>query len=304
MAETSNTASDWSFVASGLLVCVATICVSYLVLWLWPRAHYPRLFALLAGIAAVSAMYVYNVPGAGFGLGALALMAYISAHASEAWEALFEKPQESNQRGKVATAATPSGSDRAVSAIGALGLLTLGIMIGLGIALAAVSAVVVPPAYLKTWIVHPDSLVERIRRGIEPGKEFVDLQSRERAATETARRSEAELIALRKRAVDAETALARAQEELGNATSNTARSVRIELKSGSRHANGAVYVGVVSSVLSDAFCNVHVSGDKQENTQKYLNVGQALPVQTSKGRYRVVLVGLDAKSCTFDIVKD
>lgn len=310
MAGSSNSGDEWTVVASGLLVCVATICISYLVLRLWPRAHYPRLFALLAGVAAVSAMYIYSVPGAGFGLGALALMAYIMAHASEAWEALFAKPDATPPSKKARAAASTEtappikGSRGQTSILGALGFLTFGGLLGLGLALAAVSAVVVPPAYLKAWIFHPDGLADRVRRGIEPGKEFADLQIRERAASEAAKRTEAELVIARKRAEDAETALSKVQDELGVATSNTVRSVRIEVKNGSRHAGGAVYVGVSSSVLSESFCNVRVSGDKQENTQKYLYVGESIPVLSSKGRYRVVLVALDGKSCTFDVVKD
>lgn len=304
----SSKPDEWSFVASGLLVCVATICVSYLVMRLWPRAHYPRFFALMAGVAAVSAMYIYNVPGAGFGLGALALMAYIMAHASEAWEALFAKPEPpasgKTARSSEAGEAVDRGPVRPAIGLGAVGLISLGVTLGLGLALATVSAVLVPPAYLKSWVLHPDGLAERIRRGLEPGKEFVELQARERTASEAATRSEAELVLLRKRATDAEMALAKAQDELGIANANSVRSVRIATRNGSRHAGGSVYVGVSVPVPSGARCHVNVSSDKPESKMENLDVGKAVPVQSSKGKYRVVLVGVDSESCTFDVVKD
>lgn len=183
-------------------------------------------------------------------------------------------------------------------------MVSLGICLGLGLSLAAVSAVLVPPAYLKNWVFHPDGLVDRIRRGLEPGKEFADLKVKERVASEAATRSEAELVLLRKRTADAEAALAKVHDELGIANANTVRSVRINARAGSRHAGGSVYVGVSVPVPSGARCHVNVSSDKPENKMENLDVGKAVPVQSSKGKYRVVLVGVDSDSCTFDVVKD
>lgn len=40
---------EWGTFAYGLLASIAAICVSYVILRAWPRQHYPRFFAAMAG---------------------------------------------------------------------------------------------------------------------------------------------------------------------------------------------------------------------------------------------------------------
>jgi len=51
--------------AYGLLVCVVAIGISYIVLRAWPRRHFPRFFAALAGVSTVSAIYILQVRSVG-----------------------------------------------------------------------------------------------------------------------------------------------------------------------------------------------------------------------------------------------
>src|SRR5262245_18426181 len=130
---------DWGIFAYGLLVCVATICVAYVVLAAWPRSHYPRLFAALAGIATVAAMYVFQVSGAGFGLGALVALMYIAFHVPESIGLLFE--QDTN----TPVAAAPN--KQAGSSAAVISTFALGSLFGLLFSLLAVSALLMPPTY-------------------------------------------------------------------------------------------------------------------------------------------------------------
>ena len=68
---------EWGTLAYGLLACIAATCVTYLILRAWPRQHYPRFFAAMAGVASVATMYVFQIPGAGFALGAVGILLYI-----------------------------------------------------------------------------------------------------------------------------------------------------------------------------------------------------------------------------------
>ena len=94
-------------------------------------------------------------------------------------------------------------------------------------------------------------------------------------------------------------------DELARAATNTVRGIKIEKATGSRHANGSVYIGVtLAAVGSYRDCSMQVSSDKVDNITKNLNVGQAVTVLTTRGKYRVVLTAIDGSSCTFDLVKD
>lgn len=282
---------DWAIVAYGLLVCIAAICITYLFLRLWPRQHYPRFFAVLAGTAAVAAMYVYQVPGAGFALGALGIVFYIGMFTADA---LFEASSEKVTATKAVPRTPPSG----------LGHIALGCLLGLLVSLAAVSSVIMPPASLREWVFHREPLHERVLRAMNPNKEWADLVTREREARQQQSKLQAENAALSKRATDAEAALSNALDELGAATSNTVRGIVVKQKSGSRHANGLVYIGVDFTVSTPAKCYSIASSDKVDSTTKGLQPGEAIKLSTSKGPYRVVLIGIADSSCTFDLVRE
>jgi hypothetical protein len=288
--------TPWSFVASGLLVCVFTICVAYFLARIWPRQHYPRFFGTLGGIATVAGLYVMDVPGAGFGLIALAVLAYIALVAADDFPSLFETekqaPKQSTSTGQLNT--SWSG----------LGFFITGCAVGLLLAGALISALVLPPAQWKNWFMHTDSVGDRIARALDPGEQWVSLQNKERTASEALRKTQAELANISKRAVEAEAALGKARDELGAAAPNTVRGIRIKSKSGSRHANGAVYIGVQFAPRGDRECWTTISSDKVDTQNQRIVIGTAATIMTSKGKYRVVLVALDEDSCTFDLVKD
>lgn len=290
-----TTSDDWSNVAAGVLSCIAAICVTYLILRTWPRAHYPRFFALLAGVGFVATMYLYKIPGAGFALGAIAIMFYFALHVPDAFAELFDNRDSTSGKAK-----EPSASSRPQG----LGHLALGAILGVLLSLAAVSAVVVPPSSILTWVMHPDPLDERVRRAIDPSKEWIDLVARERDAQRALIQFQAENAALSKRAEDAEVALAKAMDELGSAASNTVRAIAVNTKSGSRHANGLIYIGVDWTYMTESKCYMMASSDKVDSSPKGLKPGEALKLPTGQGSYRIVLVGVSATGCVFDLVKE
>lgn len=303
----SGHADDWAFLAYGLLVCVLTICVSYLVLRIWPKQHYPRLFAFLAGVATVSALYVLNVPGAGFGLGALAFLAYLALHIPDTVDALFQKDDVSKVKSsssgsgpKTSPASAPAPSSTSTP----FWPIAFGTFIGIVLSVSAVAALVIPPAYLGRWITTTEPLGPRIERALNPGDQWVALSTKEREASADLRKSLAELADVKKRLSDAETALSKAQDELGMASPNTVRGIRISTNNGSRHADGGIYIGVAVPLPSHGTCGVNVSSDKVDGTYESLGIGKAIPIASTKGKYRVVLTKLDSDTCTFDLVKD
>lgn len=286
---------DWSYVAAGVLSCIAAICITYIILRTWPRTHYPRFFALLAGVASVAAMYLLKIPGAGFALGAIAIMFYIALHVPDAITDLFVADTSNKRQAK--QLAVPERS---------LGLqhLAFGVLLGLLLALAAVSAVVVPPSNLRAWVMHPDPLDERIRRAIDPSKEWTDLVIRERDARQALTKLQAETTALSKRAEYAEAELTKALDELGSATSNTVRAIAVKTKTGSRHANGLVYIGVDWTYMTESKCYMTASSDTVDSSPKGLKPGEALKLSTGQGSYRIILVGVSGTGCVFDLVKE
>jgi hypothetical protein len=279
------------------LVCVATVCVAYFVARLWPRSHYPRLFGSLAGIATVAGLYVMQVPGAGFGLIALAFVAYIALHAPETWEALFDATPEPAKK-TAASTARPSPS------LSGLGFFTVGLLVGLLLSAALISSFILPPSHWKAWLLHPDSLNERIARALNPGDQWVALQDKERTEAALLKKAQAELVALTKRTTDAESALEKARDDLGARSPNTVRGIRLKSKNSSRHANGAVYIAVDFTLPSESSCWVNVSSDTVLYQTQKMRVGAAAALNTTKGKYRVVLTALDNDTCTFDLVKD
>src|SRR5689334_20904476 len=172
MGELTKSES-WNFIASGLLVCVFAICVAYFLACIWPRQHYPRFFGVLGGIATVAGLYVMGVPGAQFGLGALAVIAVLSFFAlEELVGALFEIEKPGTKKDAPQRAATASWPG--------LGFFAAGLAIGLLLASALVSTLVLPPAQWKNWFLHPDSVGDRIARALNPGEQWVALQNNER----------------------------------------------------------------------------------------------------------------------------
>jgi hypothetical protein len=285
--------TDWEFFASGLLVCVLTICVFYAILRLWPRAHYPRLFAALGSIAAVSAMHIFNVPGAVFGLGVLVAIFIVVMHAPDALTYLLEETPPK----KVLSAAQIESNSRST-----FGAFFGGALVGLLLSLLAVSALIIPPGVLLRWVQHSESIADRVNLALNPGEEWVLLKNSERMANQNLKRLRAELDQATRKLTDAERALEKAQDELGSMTSNTVRGIKVREKSASRHANGSIYIGVVSANLSS--CVVRVSSDKADIEER-VGPGKSIAIKTSKGQYRVVLTRADSYSeCVFDLVKD
>jgi len=296
----SGNADEWVFIAYGLLVCVLTICVSYAVLRIWPRQHYPRLFAFLAGVVTVCALYVFNVPGVGFGLGALAFLAYFAAHIPDTVDALFQK-DDTNKAKSSFSASAPKTSSTSVAA--PFWPIAFGTIVGIVLSVSVLSALVIPPSYLSRWIGSTEPLGQRIERALDPGAEWVTLSKKEREASESLGRSLAELAEIKKRLADAEAALSKAQDELGMAAPNTVRSIRIDRNNGSRQAGGAVYIGVELPLPSHSKCWVHVSSDKVDDIHKDLAIGETIPIVSDKGKFRVVLTQVGSGTCVFDLVK-
>jgi hypothetical protein len=294
MSSSTDHSAEWISIATtfayGLLVCVATVSIAYIVLRTWPRRHHPRFFSLLAGTATVAVLYVFQVPGAGFALVVLVLVAWGTA-ASDWFEQKDDGP-----KGK--TVPKEVQVERGSTVLSVL----LGVLIGVVLTMSAVAAMIMPPAYVLRWASATEPLNERIERALNPGDQWSALRAKERDESDRLTRSEAELASANKRVADAETALAKARDELGAATSNTVRGIKIKEHEGSRHANGAIYIGV-----SGAFgyhCIAHASSDKVDDIAKDLHAGEAISLLSSRGKYRVVLIAADSSSCTFDLVKD
>jgi hypothetical protein len=303
MEGSTDHSTEWAAVAStlacGLLVCVAAIGASYIVLRAWPRRHYPRFFSSLAGVITVAVLYIMQVPGAGFGLVVLLILIIISlfgllAEEEGTLQILFKRYDgaKSHPVQQVAT----STADLIVWP------LLLGLLIGVLLTTSGVAAVIIPPAYVLKWARATEPLGERIERALNPGDQWVALQTKERDESERITRSEAELADIKKRLTEAEMALAKARDELGAATSNTIRGIRISDGNGSRHANGAIYIGV--SYTYGFYCRVHASSDKVDDTEKELYPGQAISLASSRGKYRIILTSLESHGCVFDLVKD
>jgi hypothetical protein len=156
MGELTKSES-WNFIASGLLVCVFAICVAYFLARVWPRQHYPRFFGVLGGIATVAGLYVMGVPGAQFGLGALAVIAVLSVFAlEELVTALFEteKPGSKKDTPPVSVAASWPG----------LGFFAARLTIGLLLAVALVSTLVLPRS-MEKLVPASDSVGDRVAPG-------------------------------------------------------------------------------------------------------------------------------------------
>jgi len=61
--------------------------------------HYPRFFAALAGVSTISALYILQFPGAGFGLVALLVLGFFSLlNEEKALEILLKKDGDAKGR--------------------------------------------------------------------------------------------------------------------------------------------------------------------------------------------------------------
>jgi hypothetical protein len=266
-----------------------TICVSYVTLKAWPRRHYPRFFAIIAGIVTASAFQLFQAPGASYVLGALGVIAFFSlytvAHAPEFVGELFK----TEAVGACSTAPRPEPPNL----VSAFWLLFLGVFVGIAVAASIVASVIMPPAYIVKWIFSTESLKERIELALNPGEQWLALRQKER-----------EVSAENKRLAGIEAELTKALDELGKLPQNSARNIRIKIGSGMRVAGGAIYVGVYNT-LYGSLCIVNVSSDKGDNVQnKHTAPGEAIAVSSSRGNHRVVLTGFDSVSCAFDVLKD
>ena len=297
-ANTSNDNTEqWvaagHYLAWGLLDCVVTACVAYIVLWAWPRRHYPPFFAFLACIATVALLYVLDVPGAGLGLTALLFVFYAGMHGLESAPSMFQN---------VGASGRDIPNLPAVSRPLSFQAFALGALLGFLVSLLAVSALLVPPAYLQRWVMDPESLRVRIERGLSPGDQWVALQDKESSEGETLKKTQAELAVANARLADAEAALSKARDEIGAATSNSVPGIHVKYREGSRHVNGAIYIGVTA--LVNQSCGTNVSSDSTPGINSWLDPGQAIIVPSGKGKYRVTLVGHDDSGCTYDLIKD
>jgi hypothetical protein len=293
MEGDASSIHDWIFLAPGLLACAATIGIAAIVRWVWPRRYYPRFFAIVAAVTTVSALFILRVPGSGFGLGALMIViVFLSFPAGDT--------VAGGDDGK--NLAVPKG---ATSAAGALAwTLTLGVLIGVILTTSLVAAIIMPPAYILSWASASEPLFDRVQRALHPDERWVTQQSRERSASERAVHAEAELADANKRLADAQAALSQARDELGAATSNTVRGIRVTQGAGSRHANGAIYVGLELALPGSGYCITHASSDKVDEIARRLYVGEAISLASSRGTYRIVATGIAPATCTFDLVKD
>jgi len=293
MGGDASSIHDWSVLAPGLIVCAATIGIAVIVRWLWPRRLYPRFFAIVAAVTTVSALSILQVAGSAFGLGALMIVViFLSFPARDTFA--------EDDGGKNLAAAKG-----AISAAGAMAwTLTLGVLIGAILTTSLVAAMIMPPAYILNWASASEPLADRVQRALYPDQHWATLRSREREASERAIRAEAELADANKQLADAQAALGRARDELGAATSNTVRGIRVNQGAGSRHANGAIYVGLELALPGSGYCITHASSDKVDEIARRLYIGEAISLSSSRGTYRIVATGIAPANCTFDLVKD
>ncbi|MGC2629749.1 MAG: hypothetical protein WA265_07305 [Rhodomicrobium sp.] len=281
---------DGTRIAYAVVEALGAICVSYVVLKTCPRRHYPRFFALIAGIATVSAFQLFQAPGASFLLatiGIVALMLLLAPFAAiEAFGALFKT--------EVAEISSASSRSQPRSVVPAIWPLLLGVFIGMAVTASFVASVVMPPAYIGKWIFSAEPLSQRIAMALNPGEQWVALRQKEREAS-----------AENKRLAGIEAELQKAQDELGKLPPNTPRNVPIKIGSGLRVAGGAIYVGVYNTKYWGSLCVVNVNSDKGDDVRiKDIAPGEAISVLSSRGKHRVVLTAIESDSCTFDIVKD
>lgn len=277
--------------ACGLLICVATFCIAYAVLKVWPRNHYPRVFSVLAAVATVASLYLLYLPGTGFALVVLLAVMFFSVFAVEEVVEWLKGPAPQK--------ANPSSKSSAVASSPSLVLpLSLGAVCGIAVSLLAVSIFLVPPTYLQRWVFHPDPLGDRIERALNAVEQH--------PVTEAPK---AELADASEQLTGTVSASSKAREEPGATatTSSAIRGLKIKARNSSRQADGTIYIGVEapSTTVGYVWCKMNASSDKVSTTNmKLMRLGEALAIQSSRGKFRIVLTALDNETCTFDLVKD
>jgi hypothetical protein len=93
-------------------------------------------------------------------------------------------------------------------------------------------------------------------------------------------------------------------DEIGKSPSGSARNVHINVSSGLRVADGAIYIGVYSTNYGMS-CSVNVNSDKSDNIKnEFMRPGEAIVVPSSQNKYRVVLTSIKFGGCIFDIIRD
>ena len=83
------------------------------------------------------------------------------------------------------------------------------------------------------------------------------------------------------------------------------QAIRIKPQNSWRHASGIIYIGVRGLDADDPFnCYVVASSDTVHSTSRTLYLAEALSIQSTQGKYRLVLRTVDKESCAFDLIKD
>jgi len=138
---------------------------------------------------------------------------------------------------------------------------------------------------------------------------LVALRNALREAIETLKKTQDELANASSRLTDIEKSLAETEKplsrETGEPASNTVQVIRLKPQNSWRHASGIIYIGVRGLDADDPFnCYVVASSDTVHSTSRTLYLAEALSIQSTQGKYRLVLRTVDKESCAFDLIKD
>jgi len=296
---------DQSTIASATFILFITAIFSYVLSLFLPKRHYPRFFSLLIGLATVPLLAVLKVPGAWEALEALFFSAAFTfwpmwlfvIGGVRDW--LF-KSAETNTAVSTFSAPTP----RPRGAVSAFWPLLSGLLFGIIVAGPIISAIIIPPGYLWSWIISKETLADRIERALNPGEAWQTLRTHDRETSEALTRSLADLANATKRLSELDAQLTTAQDELGKLPPHSVRGVRIKAGLGSRYAGGTIYIGVSQVYENLHECFVNANSDRVDKLSQYLKTGEAITLTSSRGKYRAALTGVDTEYCTFDIVKD
>jgi hypothetical protein len=292
-------------IASAEFILFIAVIFSYVLSVFLPARHYPRFFGLVIGLATVPLLAMLKVPGAWEAAEALFMSAAFTVwplwiFANEGARGWLFKSRDTKSAGSTARAPSP----RPRGAVSAFWPVISGLLLGIIVAGSIVFAVIMPPGYLWPWIMTKETLADRIERALQPSEAWQTLRTHDRETSEALTRSLADLANATNRLSELDAQLKTAQDELNKLPQSAARGIHLNEGTGQRSAGGTVYFGV-----SDAWQNIHKSGvnantDKGEQKYTIVTVGEAISIASMRGKYRIVLTGVAAKCCTFDLVKD
>ncbi|MGO9174038.1 MAG: hypothetical protein ACLP7P_19030 [Rhodomicrobium sp.] len=296
--------NEYTIASAAFILFIAAI-FSYVLSVFLPKRHYPRFFALLIGLATVPLLAMLKVPGAWEALEALFFSAAFSL-----WPILLFAIEQSRDwffksadtKTAVSTPSAPAPRPR--GAVSAFWQLISGLLLGIVVAGSIVSAVIIPPGYLWSWLMSKETLADRIERALKPGETWQTLRTHDRETSEALTRSLADLDNATKRLSELDAQLKTAQDELNKLPQSAARGIQLSEGAGQRSAGGTVYFGVSNAYANIHKCWVNANTDKGEQKSTIMEVGQAIDIASSRGKYRIVLTSVAAKSCSFDLVKD